>query len=46
VTALHHNFGFLPLRHAGACWGWVAFLTERETWHRQHRTAIAEMARR
>jgi hypothetical protein len=28
------------LRHAGAIWGWYAFLSGRGTWNRQQRTAI------
>jgi cellulose synthase/poly-beta-1,6-N-acetylglucosamine synthase-like glycosyltransferase len=46
LASVLEPFCFQPLRHAGACWGWIAFLTGRETWHRQHRTAIMEMARR
>ncbi len=32
---------FQLLRHAGAAWGWVAFLRGREQWTRQVRTALA-----
>lgn len=38
-------FSFQLLRHAGAVWGWIAFLSGRETWARQSRTAIAAMAK-
>jgi len=34
-------FTFQLLRHAGAAWGWIAFLRGRETWVKQRRTAIA-----
>lgn len=44
VASLLEPFSFQLLRHAGATWGWIAFLTGRGTWNRQHRTAIASMA--
>lgn len=37
-------FTFQLLRHSGAAWGWIAFLTGKESWHRQHRTHIAGLA--
>jgi cellulose synthase/poly-beta-1,6-N-acetylglucosamine synthase-like glycosyltransferase len=45
LASLLEPFSFQLLRHAGALWGWIAFLTGKETWHRQSRTAIASMAR-
>ncbi|HEX7819820.1 MAG TPA: glycosyltransferase [Sphingobium sp.] len=44
LASLLEPFTFQLLRHAGALWGWVAFLTGRSTWNRQKRTAIAAMA--
>jgi len=38
-------FSFQLFRHWGAILGWKAFLTGRETWARQNRTAIAEVKR-
>src|SRR4029077_19728880 len=32
-------FTFQLLRHAGAVWGWFAFLTGANSWGRKHRTA-------
>lgn len=40
LAALTEPFSFQLLRHAGAIWGWHAFLTGRESWGRQRRTAI------
>ena len=40
IAAIAEPFSFQLLRHAGAIWGWIAFLTGRETWVRQRRTAI------
>lgn len=40
VAAILEPFSFQLLRHAGAVWGWHAFLTGRESWGRQRRTAI------
>ncbi|WP_294090761.1 glycosyltransferase [Sphingomonas sp.] len=40
LASILEPFSFQLLRHAGAIWGWHAFLTGRETWGRQHRTAI------
>ena len=40
AAAVLEPFSFQLLRHAGAIWGWHAFLTGRETWGRQYRTAI------
>ena len=33
-------FSFQLLRHAGACWGWVAYLRGGGSWGRQQRTAL------
>ncbi|PZP09959.1 MAG: glycosyl transferase, partial [Sphingomonas hengshuiensis] len=44
IAAALEPFSFQLLRHAGAIWGWHAFLTGRETWGRQHRTAIGDAA--
>ncbi|WP_242139297.1 MULTISPECIES: glycosyltransferase [unclassified Sphingomonas] len=46
IAALAEPFSFQLLRHAGAVWGWHAFLTGRESWGRQRRTAIATSAPR
>ena len=40
IAAVLEPFSFQLLRHAGAVWGWHAFLTGRESWGRQRRTAI------
>ncbi len=40
IAAIAEPFSFQLLRHAGALWGWYSFLTGRETWGRQRRTAI------
>lgn len=44
LAAALEPFSFQLLRHAGALWGWQAFLTGRETWGRQKRTAIEAVA--
>ena len=44
LASLAEPFSFQLLRHAGAVWGWHAFLTGRESWGRQRRTAIAAPA--
>ncbi|WP_010160520.1 glycosyltransferase family 2 protein [Sphingomonas sp. PAMC 26617] len=44
VAAIAEPFSFQLLRHAGAVWGWHAFLTGRESWGQQRRTAIADEA--
>ena len=43
LASVIEPFTFQLLRHAGACWGWIAFLSGRETWVRQSRTAIEGM---
>jgi cellulose synthase/poly-beta-1,6-N-acetylglucosamine synthase-like glycosyltransferase len=40
LVSLAEPFCFQLLRHAGAIWGWYAFLSGRGTWNRQQRTAI------
>jgi cellulose synthase/poly-beta-1,6-N-acetylglucosamine synthase-like glycosyltransferase len=40
LASFAEPFSFQLLRHAGAVWGWIAFLTGRETWVRQKRTAL------
>ncbi|WP_375398792.1 glycosyltransferase [uncultured Sphingomonas sp.] len=45
AAALIEPFSFQLFRHWGAILGWKAFLTGRETWARQNRTAIAEVKR-
>jgi cellulose synthase/poly-beta-1,6-N-acetylglucosamine synthase-like glycosyltransferase len=42
-ASLLEPFTFQLLRHVGATWGWIAFLTGSGTWNRQQRTAIAAM---
>ena len=44
LAALAEPFTFQLLRHAGALWGWHAFLTGRAHWGRQRRTAIPAAA--
>ena len=45
LAAIAEPFSFQLLRHSGAIWGWIAFLTGKETWGRQRRTAIAAIDR-
>ena len=40
IAAVAEPFSFQLLRHSGAIWGWHAFLTGKESWGRQTRTAI------
>jgi cellulose synthase/poly-beta-1,6-N-acetylglucosamine synthase-like glycosyltransferase len=40
LASLFEPFTFQLLRHAGAAWGWIAFLRGRETWMKQKRTAL------
>lgn len=44
LAAMLEPFSFQLLRHAGALWGWHAFLTGRETWGQQKRTALESVA--
>ena len=41
LASFAEPFTFQLLRHAGAIWGWFAFLSGRGSWGRQHRTALA-----
>jgi cellulose synthase/poly-beta-1,6-N-acetylglucosamine synthase-like glycosyltransferase len=40
LAALVEPFTFQLLRHAGAAWGWVTFLSGRQSWGRSSRTAL------
>jgi cellulose synthase/poly-beta-1,6-N-acetylglucosamine synthase-like glycosyltransferase len=40
IAAVAEPFSFQLLRHAGAVYGWVAFLRGRQNWGRQTRTAL------
>ncbi len=40
LAALIEPFTFQLLRHAGAVWGWVTFLSGRQSWGRSARTAV------
>lgn len=40
LASLAEPFSFQLLRHAGAIWGWFAFLSGRERWVRNERTAL------
>jgi cellulose synthase/poly-beta-1,6-N-acetylglucosamine synthase-like glycosyltransferase len=40
LAALIEPFTFQLLRHLGAAWGWVTFLTGRQAWSRSARTAV------
>ena len=40
VASLLEPFSFQLLRHAGAAWGWVYFLTGRQTWGRSSRGGL------
>lgn len=41
VASLFEPLTFQLLRHAGACWGWIAFLSGGGSWGKQRRTALA-----
>jgi cellulose synthase/poly-beta-1,6-N-acetylglucosamine synthase-like glycosyltransferase len=41
IASLFEPFTFQLLRHAGACWGWIAFLSGGGGWGKQNRTALA-----
>jgi len=45
VASVFEPFTFQLLRHAGACWGWIAFLSGGGSWGEQRRTAVADTAR-
>ena len=40
LASFAEPFSFQLLRHAGAIWGWFAFLSGRASWSRQRRTAL------
>ncbi len=40
ATSLIEPFTFQLLRHIGAAWGWIAFLTGRSTWSKARRGGI------
>ncbi|MGI4876625.1 MAG: glycosyltransferase family 2 protein, partial [Janthinobacterium lividum] len=42
VASLIEPFSFQLLRHAGAAWGWIYFLTGRQTWGKQSRGGLGE----
>ena len=42
IASIFEPFTFQLLRHAGACWGWIAFLGGGSGWGKQHRTALAD----
>jgi cellulose synthase/poly-beta-1,6-N-acetylglucosamine synthase-like glycosyltransferase len=42
LAAMIEPFSFQLLRHAGAAWGWLFFLTGRRSWGTQPRAAPAE----
>ena len=44
LAALIEPFSFQLLRHAGAAWGWVTFLSGRQVWSRSARTAVSGVA--
>jgi cellulose synthase/poly-beta-1,6-N-acetylglucosamine synthase-like glycosyltransferase len=43
IASFFEPFTFQLLRHAGACWGWIAFLSGGSGWGKQHRTALADV---
>lgn len=44
LASFAEPFSFQLLRHAGAIWGWFAFLSGRERWVRNERTALTAVA--
>jgi len=42
VASFFEPFTFQLLRHAGACWGWIAFLSGGGGWGKQRRTALGD----
>ena len=42
IASFFEPFTFQLLRHAGACWGWIAFLSGGGGWGKQSRTALAD----
>ena len=45
LASFAEPFSFQLLRHLGACWGWVAFLSGGARWGRQTRTALPALDR-
>ena len=45
-ASIAEPFSFQLLRHVGAVWGWIAFLSGRENWVRQKRTALPGLSGR
>lgn len=46
LAAIAEPISFQLLRHLGALWGWVAFLTGRESWAPAARTSLIDPERR
>ena len=46
IASIAEPFSFQLLRHAGAVWGWIAFLRGRESWGRERRTGVEAALRR
>ena len=42
IASFFEPFTFQLLRHAGACWGWIAFLSGGGGWGKQSRTALVD----
>ncbi len=42
LASIFEPFTFQLLRHAGATWGWIAFLSGQNGWGKQRRTALAD----
>jgi cellulose synthase/poly-beta-1,6-N-acetylglucosamine synthase-like glycosyltransferase len=42
IASFFEPFTFQLLRHAGAAWGWIAFLSGGGSWGKQRRTALAD----
>ena len=45
LASLVEPFTFQVLRHLGASWGWIVFLTGGRTWGVQHRAGLVEATR-
>lgn len=46
IVSLVEPFSFQLLRHLGAAWGWITFLTGDRTWGVQHRLGLVPPAER
>lgn len=42
MVAFAEPFSFQLLRHIGAIWGWIAFLSGRQTWHANSRASFEQ----